>query len=292
MPLTDLVYEVLKADLSASRTLLPQVVDYIANHYNCPSSEFPQFFSDKFPTLEDYEVDLIFSPQFTPAEHNRLEYIPILGAQALSPSEIGLLKKRLLDENLEILMKTPDAQVEITVPVHEVFIDRYVNLLKLDQALPAVLHEAIVANVPSESRNEMNLLARDDVWRSSQRQDILVAFLQIFNGRHNFSVPKVSFFTGFLRTYRPAHLFDLERQFDSLIRSCEVDMENVAGRGFHDEYLKALNVGNNLTKGSEQDIWAHYRRMMELTKALKDDFQHLQAFAPEIAEKAKQEQPV
>src|SRR4051794_6460928 len=111
MPQTELVFKMLQNDLSAPRTLLLQVIDYIHERYGYPAAHIRQFFSEKYPTLEDYEVDLTFSPQYTPAEHNRMEYIPLLGAKALSVSEVALLKRRLLDSRVETQLSTPDAEV-------------------------------------------------------------------------------------------------------------------------------------------------------------------------------------
>jgi hypothetical protein len=289
MPNIELLYTMLQNDLSAPRVLLEQVVNYINDHYNYPGTDLAKFFEEKYPTLEDYEVDLTFSPQYTPAEHHRLEYIPALGAAHLSPSDLALLKRRLYDSGMETVLKSPDGRVEVRIAVHETFIDRYVNLLHLEHKLPENMYEEILKNVPESSRHEVNLLAREDVWHSEARQQILIAFLRVFRQQHNFSTVKVSFLTNFIRTYRPAHLFDLQRQFESLIESCQNDMENVAGHGFHDEYLKALNVGNDLALSSEHDVWSHYKHMMDLAGQLKADFQHLNDVVPDIVEKARQQ---
>lgn len=59
-------------------------------------------------------------------------------------------------------------------------------------------------------------------------------------------------------------------------------MENVAGRGFHDEYLKALNTGNSLTKGTERDVWQHYHHMMEMATQLKEALLSMPTVVPEV----------
>lgn len=283
---TDLIYEMLVNDLSAPRVLLEQVMNYINDHYNYSNEDLYRFFDEKYPQLEDYEVDLTLSPQYTPAEHHRLEYIPVLGAKHLSKMELAELKRRLEDSKLECVMKSPDGRTELKVPVHETSIERYVNLLRLDLPLPEAIYKEILANVPEESRNEVNLMAREDVWQKDPRQQILVAYLRVFKHRNSFSTVKVSFLTNFVRTYRPASLLELDRQLESLIESCNVDMENVQGRGFHDEYLKAMNVGNNLTRVSEGEIWSHYKHMMDLAAQLKEDFKAIAEVSPESLEAA------
>lgn len=293
MPNVDVIFTMLRNDLSAPRTLLAQVINYISDRYGYAATELDRFFTEKYPTLEDYEVDLAFSPQYTPAEHNRLEYIPVLGGGHLSPSAIALLKRRLADEKLEAVFSPPDnTEIRIYAPVHETFIERYVNLLGLDQRLPEVLYTEILASVPTDSHHEVNLLGREEVWRSEHRQWLLIGFLRTLRTNNRFSTLKISFLTNFMRTYRPTGLPDLLRQLESLIESCQVDMENVEGRGFHDEYLKALNVGNVLTRSSEQDIWAHYRHMMDLAAQLKEDALQIDEAAPDIAEKLRSAIPL
>ncbi|WP_303674550.1 hypothetical protein [Vampirovibrio chlorellavorus] len=279
---TELVFELLKQDLSAPRVLLEQVVNYINDRYGFPPSELKSFFAEKFPTLEEYEVDLAFSPQYTPAEHHRLAYIPALGANALTVSELGQLKARLLECGLQTAFTTADCDEPVSVQVHEVFIERFVNLLKLDQPVAEGIYTEILKTVPQASHNEVNLQARDSVWQNGQKAFILKAFLRTFHANNNFSTLKVSFLTNFVRTYRPASLLEMEALLSSLIKSCQVDMENVAGRGFHDEYLKALNTGNSLTKGTERDVWQHYHHMMDLATQLKEDLLSMPTVVSEV----------
>lgn len=279
---TEVVYELLKKDLTAPRVLLDQVLTYINDQFGYPSTNLGQFFSEKFSTLEDYEVDLAFSPQYTPSEHNRLSYIPALGEHHLSVSEVALLKSRVNELHLQTAFSAPDSPADVAAPVHEVFVERYVNLLKLDQKLPEGMYQLILDSVPRDSHNEVNLMAREDLWQHEQKRLILVAFLRTFHALRNFSTVKLSFLTNFVRSYRPASLLDVGPLLDSLIQSCQVDMENVSGRGFHDEYLKALNVGNPLTKGTERDIWAHYHHMIEMATQLKDDLDKMPETVPDI----------
>lgn len=279
---TEVVFELLKKDLCAPRVLLDQVLTYINDQFGYPSTELKTFFSEKFPTLEDYEVDLAFSPQYTPAEHHRLEYIPALGEHHLSVSEVALLKSRINELGLKTSFSTPDSLNEVEAPVHEVFVERYVNLLKLDQKLPEGFYQLLMAVVPRDSYNEVNLMAREDLWQNEQKRLILIAFLRTFHELRNFSTVKISFLTNFVRTYRPASLLDVGPLLDSLIKSCQVDMENVSGRGFHDEYLKALNVGNSLTKGTERDIWAHYHHQIEMATQLKEDLDRMPETVPDL----------
>src|SRR5262249_8665546 len=132
----------------------------------------------------------------------------------------------------------------------------------------------------------------EDAWKTDVRQDILLAFLQAFDTRKTFSTLKASFLTHFVKTYRPASLLDIERQLESLIKSCQADMENVSGRGFQDEYLRSLHGRAPNNQQDERDAWAHYKHMMDMAEQLKDDFKAIPELAPEMLEKAKSRQAV
>ncbi len=56
-------------ELERPRVLLKQVVDHLASHYSVSRDELGAFFTSQLDALEDYEVDLLFSPLFTPHAH-------------------------------------------------------------------------------------------------------------------------------------------------------------------------------------------------------------------------------
>jgi hypothetical protein len=271
MPKLDMILELLRTDLSAPKVLIKQVIDEINDRHAFTEDRLADFFAQKFPTLEDYQVDLLFSPQYTPSEHNRLDYIPFIGADALTEDDVKSIKRQLTDEKLSVRFSTPDEGVEATVTVHEVFIDRYVDLLKLDQPLPESAYQDIQAMVPEASRNEVNLVARDAVWQPRGRYDILKAFLALFHANKNFSTVKVSYLSNFVRTYRPEDLNDVARQLDALVASCKKDRDQAEGRGFMDEGLKALNSDNPIPQHTVQEIRDHYQQMIDVAEALQQD---------------------
>jgi len=271
MPKIDMILELLSTDLTAPKTLLKQVLQEINDRHAHSETQLPEFFATLFPTLEEYQIDLLFSPQFTPAEHNRLRYIPFLNEKSLSQQEIASIKNELVSANLSVLFTTPDAALEISVPLHEVFIDRFVNLLKLDAPLPESAYADIQALVPEASRSEINLIARDSIWQSGNRYDILKAFLLLFKANNSFSTLKASYLANFVHTYRPDNLNDVDRQLEALIASCKKDKDQAEGRGFMDEGLKALNSDNEIPQHSVEEIRAHYQHLIDLAEALQQD---------------------
>lgn len=291
MPQTERIFEALHADLSAPQVLLSQVVSYINDHYELTGSDVARFFQETLPTLEDYEVDLAFSPQYTPTEENRLAYVPLLGGEHVAADTLQRLKQRLVDAGIQVAMSTPDGLVAVQVPLHEMFVARYVDRLGLDRALPARVYADICDYVPVEAQPEVNLLARADAWSKEARQDVLMAFLRTFAGRSSFTLDKVRFLTQFVRTYRTESLCDVPRQLEALVESCRRDMDNVGGRGFHDEYLRSLHEHERLNRSEEGDVWEHYRQMMAMAQLVQDDYNQVPEFAASLWAKAQQQQP-
>ena len=291
MAITEQIYQLLKADLTNERILLDQVANYIGDQYGFTTVQLDNFVQEKYPELEDYEIDLTFSPQFTPIERDRLQYIPILAAEALSEDDLKAIKRQLVAENLTTRLVTEDRLSSAELPLHEVIVDRWVGLLNLDQPLPdASILEAVKEFAP-HSLPEVNLLARDEVWRSPDRQQVLIAFLKVFAQQRDFTVAKLHYLTDFVRTYRPSSLLDLGRQFQRLIDSCEADQEQVNGRGFADDFLKATHAGNRLNVSNESEVFERYQHMKDMALALQADWEQIERVCPEIWQQAVAQQP-
>lgn len=287
---TKSIYDRLKSDLLATRRLPDQVVSEITERYNVPHEELLAFFQDKFPTLEDYEVDLVLSPLYTPTQDNKLSYAALLLDQHVSGDDVKDIITQLEAEQLKSTLQTPAGE-ETTIPLHEVSIDRYVRLLGLDRPISPDIYLSIQENIPAEDQMRLNWLARESVWTGTDRGDMFVAFLKVFTTRQNYSAEKFEFLTNFMRTYRPAGLFDLERQFDSLITSCESDLENIAGRSFHDPMLKGSYSDSELAHFKEDGVRKHYQHMITMSQELKDDYHQLAIVVPEYVASQKAARP-
>ncbi len=280
------IYDRLKADLVAVRRLPEQVVSEITDRHNVTPEDLPAFFDTTFPTLEDYQVDLILSPVYTPTQDNKLSFASLLREAFISTEQVSEWTKQLESEALVATLQAPNG-LEIKLPLHEVSIDRYVRLLGLDRPISADVHIAIEEDTPAEDYMRLNWLAREGVWSGSERGNMLVAFLKVFKVRKTYSAAKVEFLTDFLRTYRPSGLFDLARQFDSLIASCESDLEGLAGRAFHDPQLKGTYSDSELAHYQTDKVRQHYQSMITMAQELKEDYHQLAQIVPDYVASQK-----
>lgn len=283
----DDIYRQLETHLKESRVIDDHVVHNITEPYDYMGNQVGEFFAEKFPTLEDYEVDLVLSPLYTPTEAQRLAYVPLMQTNSLDESQLSQLIRRLEEASLQATLENAGEQ-PVTIPLHPVSIERFVNRLGLEQPLDAKLYQTIQETVPSnDDQPVVMLLAKDPVWQSPDRSALLAAFLKAFAARQNFSVEKVRFFTDFVRTYRPGGLFDLDRQFESLIRSCESDLENVTTQSFHDQQLQGLYSDSERAHLKDKSVRDHYMHLMEMAQTLKEDYHHLPVVLPEYVEALK-----
>lgn len=284
----DWLLKKLAEDLSRERVISPQVLEYISGHYHVGEADLADFFANRIPELEEYELDLIFSPLFTPTFEDKAGYAPILEAEALDAQEIRQTVQMLVEKPVYGHFLTPRRE-NIPMVLKDVMIERFVGRLSLDKPIHPDVYAAIEAAVPENSRPQVVTLARNSVWQDLWRQEMFKAFLTVFHKRHNFALEKVSYLTDFVRTYRPSGLEDLERQLESLIQSCRKDLESVQGRSFHDPHLKELyadaDAFNAAVREEERAVSASYQQMIAMAESLQQDYWAMRELMPDVVTK-------
>ncbi|MEB3286541.1 MAG: hypothetical protein VKJ04_03450 [Vampirovibrionales bacterium] len=257
----------IREDLTHPRFLIEQVVSEISARHEYPIDRLGEFFNDKYAKLEDYEVDLVFSPLFTPNWEDQLRYAKLLGPAHLSVQDLKALVAKLENESLNATFQTQAAEVW-RVPLHPVNLDRYVNRLMIDKPLSDFLQTSIEAHVPKDDQHAIYLLAKNPVWEGKPREVLLDQYLQAFSKNKSYTLDKVRFLTDFVRTYRPGTQADLLRQLKSLAKSCEADLNNVADQSFYDQQFKELYSDSERAHFKNLDVQNHYNYMMEMAEAL------------------------
>lgn len=295
MTLHERISKKLAEDLSEERPISRQVQEYITDHYGYSVDDLPRFCTEKVAELEDYELDLVFSPLFTPTLEDRAEYMPILAEGHLPKADIARITKELVERSIYGHFITPDRQ-NIPMVLKDVSIERFVDRLYLERPIDESVYQAIEKTVPANDRPMTQVLARKPGWQDSWRKEMLKAFLETFEKRKNFNIGKVTYLTDFLRTYRPGCIQDLERQLESLIESCRKDLENVAGRSFHDAHLKEVYAESEKPSMSvseeEKTVTANYKQMIANADELLKDYWAMKELLPDAVERMSALTPV
>ena len=102
--------ETLAVELERPRELPPRVVKYIGGTYSVEYEAVGSFLVDELPKVEDYELDLILSPVFTPKLTDQAVFAELLGTKSIAPSSPSLAEPGTLS------MKTPPRTVTVAMP--------------------------------------------------------------------------------------------------------------------------------------------------------------------------------
>jgi len=147
------MYEQLKsrvADLlRRPRPMKPQTERQLAQHLNERNASVASFLLCAAEVLEDYELDVLFGPVFTPTLDQRVEVADLLFHWRPSAEQLKQLVSDLCAEVPHTTVLLPDG-TETKMTLHEVMIDRFVRLLRLDQGPDAATAAAMREALPAE----------------------------------------------------------------------------------------------------------------------------------------------
>jgi hypothetical protein len=195
--------EALAAELERPRQLSAKVLNYISGTYSLDREAIGGFLTGQMSGLEDYEIDLILSPVFTPKLADQAVFAGLLGGRSIERNEWPAIIEQLVDRPTQAQLVTQDGQTH-RVSLRAVTIERYVNRLRLDGFIPEGLLQLIDGDPSESDRPTLKAIARRAVWDNDERRDILARYLR--NAHH---VPDAIGLLNLMESYHPANLSDL-----------------------------------------------------------------------------------
>ena len=123
--------EALSAELEKPRELSARVLNYIEDNYSVEHDAVSIFLTKDLPKLEDYEIDLILSPVFTPKLADQAVFAELLGRNSVPREEWPDIVQHLAERPTQAGLMTLDGAVH-SVTLREVTIERYVHRLRLE----------------------------------------------------------------------------------------------------------------------------------------------------------------
>lgn len=256
----------LQADLTTPRAAHPQMLAYLADTFNTPLEKAAEFISTQLAEQDIYQLDIAFSPQFTPKLPQRLPYAQLLQAEptaALNPEQIQQLINQLIEANLKTPLELPTGETA-QCPLLDLFVERYVSRLHLGFALPALVLEAI-ALWPQAEQPHLQTLSRDGLLQTPHKAQLFALALNALPKatlpENQTAVSLAEFALDNLRTYRPKTVSDWQRQLAALAQSCEDDAALAETRSYHHHELKAANAGSDKDLHQAQAVRAHYQQL-------------------------------
>jgi hypothetical protein len=148
------MYDPLQSRLAAllrrPRPLKPQTERQLAAHLaEHPSATLASFLLGAADLLEDHELDILFGPLFTPTLDDRAAVADLLYHWRPTPPQLARLVPDLASDVGFAQVILPDgARAELLL--HEVMIERFVRLLRLDAAADGATAAALREALPPD----------------------------------------------------------------------------------------------------------------------------------------------
>jgi hypothetical protein len=234
--------ETLAAELERPRELTAQVVNHLVSTYGITRDDIGPFLITKTPELEDYEIDLILSPLFTPALRDQAVFAELLGQDAIAADQWAGLIEQLVVRPTHAQFIIGDGQ-SLSVALREVTIERYVRRLRLDATIPESLL-GLIHLAPAADHPLLKAVGRRAVWENDGRRQILVHYLTATTGGDSYRLDDVLELLKLVETYQPADLSDLLTQISHWQQVLRQEINEAASpKPFFNERVQELHGG-------------------------------------------------
>ncbi|MEY2411234.1 MAG: hypothetical protein QOF48_3904 [Verrucomicrobiota bacterium] len=243
--------QLLARELEKPRPLPPQIIKHLASAHGISRDGVREFLIDKLPGLEDYEVEILLSPAFTPGLRDQSVFAGLLGNQSIPETEWPVLIATLASRPTRATLLGEDA-APIPLTLREVIIERYVHRLRLQGTIPDAISRLIDAVPGAEESSLLKAIARRAAWNTGARMEILRLFLQRADPatRPSDAVALLHL----VETYQPPDLAGLAA---SLPHWKEVLVHQIGGasspKPFFNERVQELHGGGRDQRHSEDD---------------------------------------
>ena len=161
--------------LSQPQPLKPQTERQLGHHLSDHHADLSSFMLCAAEVLEDHELDILFAPQFTPSLDDRIGVMDLLFHWHPSKDDLN----RLVDDLCEIvhhaIVEIPDG-TKAKLTTHEVMIERFVRLLRLQYAPDATTSAALRDSLPNSLWTVASALLCQRGF-TSQRQEWFARFV-------------------------------------------------------------------------------------------------------------------
>lgn len=257
-------------ELERPRPLPAQVVKHLWGTYSLERGAMGAFLVEELPKLEDYEIDLILSPVFTPNLGDQAIFAELLGADSVPAAEWPNLIRQLAARPTCTALLTDDGTARV-VPLREVTIERYVHRLRLGASIPASLFELISHRADAISRPLLKAIARRAIWENTPRRDLLGRYLAAALGTEHFREDDAVELLKLAETYEPVDTADLLRRiphWEEVLRR-EINLASHP-KAFFNERVEELHGGgrdqrwldNTQPKQRELEFLARLKRLL------------------------------
>jgi hypothetical protein len=188
----------LRDDLTRRRAFTPQVCRHLASTYELADDEVSRFLNEELSELEEYRIELLFGPLFTPTLEDRARYSRLLSTHACDAAEVERALEALGAEGPTCDLELPTGE-EFRLRLADVLVERYVRLLYLADAPAAELAQRLEHAIPGDDLDLALATLREEAWHGEVKRQWLADFLDAVADRRAFSMRKLAFLSDLLR---------------------------------------------------------------------------------------------
>ena len=255
-------------ELEKPRPILKQVVDHASSRHDVSRDEFGPFLENVVGGLEDVEIDLLFSPQFTPTLVDQAAFSPTIDEERLSEDRWSDLTAALTERPTVARLITEDG-VEHAITLTDISIGRFVTRLNLDAEIPEPLAKLLESMPPAEDRDLLKAVARRPCFRRDSARDVLFQFLVKTTADDAYSLADTLLLLELMETYKPADIADLLWRIPHWLDVLENEV-TAAGqpKPFFAERVQELHGGGRDQRHADGSLIDRKKRNMEFLKRL------------------------
>lgn len=234
--------ETLATELERPRHVSAQVIKHIVGTHDVAREDIGAFLVTELPKLEDYEIDLILAPLFTPTLADQAVFAEFLGRDSVATDQWPALIKQLIARPTHTQLVTEDRTTH-QIPLRDVTVERFVHRLRLDGAIAEPILALITNHPRSTARPILKAVARRAIWENQSRAEILSRFLETASGSDTqFSDDAVALMK-LVETYEPASVSDLLRRIPSWQQTLRQEINEAGAKPFFNERVEELHGG-------------------------------------------------
>jgi len=235
--------DVIAAELERPREITGQVFKHIDGAYGVERDAIPAFLTQELPKLEDYELDLILSPLFTPKLPDQAVIAEFLGAESV-PREDWTVFIRQLANRPTIAQLVAGDRKSYPVPLREISIERFVYRLRLDGTIPASIQQYI-QKAPAADQPMLLAIARRATWEHDGRREFLERFLQASLADGSYKLADAMELLRISEDYQPTDAQALLSRIPAWQRVLEEEIHSPGPKAYFSSAVQQLHGGSN-----------------------------------------------
>jgi hypothetical protein len=264
-----MLIDLLAAELERHREISAQVLKHLVGAHGVAREEIGTFLVAEMPKLEDYEIDLILAPLFTPSLVNQAVCAAVLGRNSVGSNQWPGLIRQLVARPTRAQLIAEDGTTH-SVQLREVTVERFVHRLRLEGTMIEAVFELILRLAPAGDRALLLAVARRATWEHSGRCEILTRCLAAADDARR-RVDAVALLR-LVETYEPTSVADLLARIPHWQQVLRQSINAGGAKPFFNERVEELHGGGRdqrrhdnrhvTAKEQEQDFLAHLSRVL------------------------------